>query len=164
MEKNGPFYGGGMVKAMHDNVNHPKHYTGFSNGSEVIDITENCTFNTGNAIKYAARAGRTDGNVKGNIVEDLNKAKWYIEREIERLKAGSPSGTDADSEYSIAWLDSLPSGIEVRTRKALISFIKLRDGYWVSKGDGGGEEVFTSAEVNRRLSALGEGITIRRLN
>lgn len=70
---------------MHDNVNHPKHYTGFSNGAEVIDITENCTFNTGNAIKYAARAGRTDGNVKGNILEDLNKAKWYIEREIGRI-------------------------------------------------------------------------------
>lgn len=68
-----------------DPVRNPKHYTGFSNGSEVIDITENCTFNTGNAIKYAARAGRTDGNVKGNVIEDLNKAKWYIEREIDRI-------------------------------------------------------------------------------
>lgn len=85
MESRRPFCGGGTVKAMHDNVNHPKHYTGFSNGSEVIDITENCTFNTGNAIKYAARAGRTDGNVKGNIVEDLNKVKWYVERETDRI-------------------------------------------------------------------------------
>ena len=73
------------MKAIHDNVNHPKHHTGFSNGSEVIDITENCTFNTGNAIKYAARAGRTDGNVKGNIVEELNKVKCYIERETDRI-------------------------------------------------------------------------------
>ncbi len=42
---------------MSDMVNHPPHYTGFSNGAEVIDITENLTFNTGNACKYAARAG-----------------------------------------------------------------------------------------------------------
>lgn len=37
---------------MSDMVNHPPHYTGFSNGAEVIDITENLTFNTGNACKY----------------------------------------------------------------------------------------------------------------
>ena len=68
-----------------DNVNHPDHYTGFSNGAEVIDITENLTFNCGNAVKYLARAGRTDGRNKGLVEEDLYKAQWYIDREIERL-------------------------------------------------------------------------------
>lgn len=43
----------------------PNHYKGFSNNSEVIDITENLTFNTGNATKYLTRAGRTDGHNKG---------------------------------------------------------------------------------------------------
>lgn len=70
---------------MSDMVNHPPHYTGFSNGAEVIDITENLTFNTGNAVKYAARAGRTDGCNKGAVIEDLNKAIWCLRRELERL-------------------------------------------------------------------------------
>lgn len=66
---------------MADNVNHPAHYQGFSNGAEVIDITENLTFNLGNVVKYVARAGRkTD-----DPLEDLKKAKFYLEREIERL-------------------------------------------------------------------------------
>lgn len=72
---------------MTDMVNHPQHYTGFSNGAEVIDITENLTFNAGNAVKYAARAGRTDGRNKGTVVEDLNKAIWYLRRELDRLES-----------------------------------------------------------------------------
>lgn len=71
---------------MSDPVNHPQHYTGFSNGAEVIDIAENLTFNTGNAVKYLARAGRVDGQVKGDVLQDLHKAAWYINREINRLK------------------------------------------------------------------------------
>lgn len=69
-----------------DPVNHPSHYTGFSNGAEVIDITENLTFNAGNAVKYAARAGRTDGRNKGAVAEDLHKAIWYLNRELNRLE------------------------------------------------------------------------------
>lgn len=65
-----------------DNVNHPVHYTGFSNGAEVIDITENLSFNLGNVVKYVARAGRKTEDP----TEDLAKAKFYLEREIERLQ------------------------------------------------------------------------------
>ncbi|HAT1156515.1 DUF3310 domain-containing protein [Corynebacterium striatum] len=71
---------------MSDMVNHPPHYTGFSNGAEVIDITENLTFNAGNAVKYAARAGRIDGRNKGAVAEDLHKAIWYLNRELNRLE------------------------------------------------------------------------------
>ncbi|AIL96413.1 DUF3310 domain-containing protein [Corynebacterium ureicelerivorans] len=71
---------------MSDPVNHPQHYTGFSNGAEVIDIAENLTFNCGNAAKYLARAGSVDGRVKGDVLQDLEKARWYINREINRLK------------------------------------------------------------------------------
>lgn len=70
---------------MNDPVNHPQHYTGFSNGTEVIDITENLYFNIGNAVKYCARAGRVDGHNKGDRVEDLKKARWYIDREINLI-------------------------------------------------------------------------------
>ena len=76
-------------KSSIDMVNKPPHYQGFSNGSEVIDITENLTFNTGNAVKYLARAGRVDGRNKGEIMQDLDKARWYVEREIERRQIES---------------------------------------------------------------------------
>jgi len=68
---------------MSDHINHPAHYTGFSNGAEVIDITENLNFNRGNAIKYLARAGAKDPEKE---LEDLRKAEWYVLREIGRVE------------------------------------------------------------------------------
>lgn len=66
-----------------DNVNHPIHYTDHPSGVECIEITEHMNFCLGNAIKYIWRAG-----LKGEAVEDLEKAVWYIKREIERVKNG----------------------------------------------------------------------------
>jgi hypothetical protein len=63
----------------HDAVNHPKHYTNHPSGVECITITEHMCFCLGNAMKYIWRADE-----KCNAVEDLQKAKWYIEREIAR--------------------------------------------------------------------------------
>lgn len=72
---------------MSDPVNHPSHYAeGWSNGAEVIDITENLNFNRGNAIKYLARAGAKD---PAKELEDLQKAQWYVAREIERVLKAS---------------------------------------------------------------------------
>jgi hypothetical protein len=62
-------------------VNNPAHYTQHPSGIEAIEITEHFNFNCGNAIKYIWRAG-----LKGNAIEDLQKAAWYIEREINKLK------------------------------------------------------------------------------
>ena len=73
-------------KSSIDMVNEPPHYRGFSNGAEVLDIVENLTFNAGNAVKYLARSCRIDGANKGEIMQDLHKARWYVEREIERLQ------------------------------------------------------------------------------
>lgn len=68
----------------------PDHYRNFSYNTEVIDITENLSFNGGNAVKYLARATRTDGQTKHeNPLGDLRKAKWYVEREIDRLERGN---------------------------------------------------------------------------
>jgi len=64
---------------MTDNINHPKHYTWLPNGLEVIDITENLNFCLGNAVKYILRADH-----KGSPIEDLQKAIWYLNREISR--------------------------------------------------------------------------------
>ncbi len=65
---------------MSDNVNHPRHYTKHPSGIECIQITEHMGFNLGNAMKYIWRA-----DLKGNQVEDLEKAVWYINREIQRI-------------------------------------------------------------------------------
>lgn len=65
-----------------DPVNHPKHYTKHPSGVECIQITEHMNFCLGNAIKYIWRAGlKSDSKV-----QDLEKAVWYIEREIAKEK------------------------------------------------------------------------------
>lgn len=72
-----PFLYGADGEA-HDPVNHPSHYTNHPSGVECIQITEHMGFCLGNAVKYIWRADLKNG------VEDLRKAKWYIEREIAR--------------------------------------------------------------------------------
>jgi hypothetical protein len=66
---------------MSDPVNHPKHYTSHPSGVECITVTEHFGFNVGNAIKYLWRAGLKSPSA----IEDLKKAAWYVNREIERL-------------------------------------------------------------------------------
>lgn len=64
-----------------ESINSPPHYQG--NSMEAIDIIDaySLNFARGNAIKYILRAGK-----KGSEKEDLQKAIWYINHEIERLK------------------------------------------------------------------------------
>jgi hypothetical protein len=64
-----------------DLVNHPPHYTSHKSGVECIAITEHMNFCLGNALKYIWRADLKNGT------QDLEKAAWYIAREIERRKA-----------------------------------------------------------------------------
>jgi hypothetical protein len=63
-----------------DHVNHPPHYGGGDNPYEAIKVIEawSLGFHLGNAVKYIARAGK-----KGAAIEDLKKARWYIDRVIE---------------------------------------------------------------------------------
>lgn len=73
----------------HDNVNHPKHYTSHPSGIECIQVTEHYNFNIGNAIKYLWRNGLKDEDgkeLREKQIEDLKKAAWYINREIEKLE------------------------------------------------------------------------------
>jgi len=65
---------------MSDLVNHPEHYNKHPSGVECITIVRHFNFNLGNEIKYVWRAG-----LKGNAIEDLKKARVYLEDEIERL-------------------------------------------------------------------------------
>lgn len=68
---------------MHDPVNHPKHYTQYP--VEVIELAECLNYNRGNILKYVCRAGLKDPSKE---LEDLEKAAWYVQREIERVKRG----------------------------------------------------------------------------
>lgn len=70
-----------------DMVNHPPHYKANPSGVECIQVVEHMTFNAGNAIKYIWR--HLD---KGTPIEDLEKARWYLNREIDRLANLSASG------------------------------------------------------------------------
>ncbi len=74
-----------------DQVNHPKHYTSHVSGVECIDIVRHETFNCGNAIKYIWR--RHD---KGTTIQDLEKARWYIDDEIKRLKRIEDTDSKSD--------------------------------------------------------------------
>ncbi|MFC8182448.1 DUF3310 domain-containing protein [Rhodococcus sp. NPDC057297] len=74
-----------IVDKVHaDPVDHPAHYRSHPSGVECITVTEHFNFNRGNAIKYVWRAGE-----KGSELEDLKKARWYLDREIKRLGGGS---------------------------------------------------------------------------
>jgi len=68
-----------------DPVNQPAHYTQHPSGVECIEIAEHMDFNLGNALKYIWRA-----DLKGDAIEDLEKAQWYIRRELK--KRGSKNG------------------------------------------------------------------------
>lgn len=64
-------------------VDHPNHYGGGSNPCEAIKVIEahGLGFHLGNAVKYLLRAGK-----KGDALEDLRKARWYIDREIQNME------------------------------------------------------------------------------
>jgi hypothetical protein len=64
---------------MSESINHPEHYGGADNPYEAIKVLEawKLNFNLGNVLKYLSRAGK-----KGEFIEDLRKARWYLDREI----------------------------------------------------------------------------------
>ncbi len=73
--------------ATHDAVEHPQHYT--FGAVEVIDAIEawELGYHLGNVVKYVARAAR-----KGSYTEDLRKARWYLDREIQLAQEQQASG------------------------------------------------------------------------
>lgn len=76
---------------MVEHVNHPQHYNEHPSGVECIDVIEHFNFNLGSAIKYIWRA-----DYKDQPIEDLEKARWYIDRELQRrgIRLGQDKGGD----------------------------------------------------------------------
>lgn len=103
---------------MSDMVNHPSHYT--DGNIEVIDFIEDkkLNYHRGNALKYLCRAGKKD---PAKEVEDLQKAVWYINREIQRLEAQKQRDARAEElrAIGITFADDLrrpirvPEGVQV---------------------------------------------------
>lgn len=73
----------GYPVASKEAVNHPAHYGGADNPYEAIKVIEawELGFNLGNTVKYISRAGKKDA-----LVQDLKKAAWYLQREIENAE------------------------------------------------------------------------------
>ena len=78
-----------------ENVSHPSHYTWLKEkcGIEVIDITRHLNFNLGNSIKYIIRSGKKpiiDKDLSDDFnkaaIQDLKKAIWYLNDEINRIE------------------------------------------------------------------------------
>lgn len=80
---NSPSFASAATTSDVDNVNHPPHYK--QGGIETIDVVEawQLGFHLGNAVKYISRAGKKPGNAE---LDDLKKARWYLDREIARLE------------------------------------------------------------------------------
>jgi hypothetical protein len=70
-------------------VNHPKHYGGKDNPYEAIKVIEawDLGFCLGNTVKYISRAGKKD-----DTIQELEKALWYLKREIKKQKDGKKIG------------------------------------------------------------------------
>lgn len=78
---------------MHDNINHPSHYN-WIEGIECVDVAEHMTYNLGCAVKYIWRCGK-----KSEAIEDIEKAIWYLNREVGRLASHQD---DAESDLNDA--------------------------------------------------------------
>lgn len=78
-----------MQNKVHDNVNHPAHYTKHPSGVECIQITQHMDFNLGNAMKYIWRC-----DLKKDAIEDLKKAQWYISQEIKKRESETKRVSD----------------------------------------------------------------------
>ena len=100
---------------MSDNVNHPAHYT--DGKIEVIDFIEDkkLGFHLGNTVKYICRAGKKDPE---KTIEDLQKAEWYLRREIQRLTAQKAARAAELKQAEVTFADDLrrpvrmPEGVQ----------------------------------------------------
>lgn len=83
---------------MSEKINHPAHYGG-DTPYEAIKVIEawNLGFCLGNTVKYIARAGK-----KGAMLEDLEKARWYLDRMIDKLKNPGPQITQDKTDRNTA--------------------------------------------------------------
>lgn len=88
---------------MSEQVNHPQHYGGADNAYEAIKVIEawELDFCLGNAVKYISRAGKKETD---KTVQDLEKAKWYLERKISQLKSADGVNINMSKQTAVDYL------------------------------------------------------------
>ncbi len=91
-------------------VNHPAHYNKVP-GVECIEVVRHFNFNLGNAMKYIWRCDE-----KENAIEDLEKAVWYLQDEIQRRKDEMAANTKSADSEGTDWLAVLEGGVPVKRR------------------------------------------------
>lgn len=114
-----------------DIINHPSHYT--DGKIEVIDFIEDkkLNFHRGNAIKYISRAGKKDSQKE---IEDLEKAIWYLSREVLRLKGiNEKPELKRSSNMMKVYICSRYSAPTTEVRRAYIGYAKELSGIALSK-------------------------------
>lgn len=77
-----------IMDQIEDPVNRPSHYTSHPSGIECIQVTRHMSFNIGNVVKYCWRAGlkTASDNRNASRLQDLKKARWYLDDEISQLE------------------------------------------------------------------------------
>ncbi len=86
-----------MASERADAVHHPAHYGGADNPYEAIKVIEawELGFHLGNTVKYISRAGKKGGR----LLEDLKKARWYLDRAIERMERADRGADRGEGDH-----------------------------------------------------------------
>lgn len=113
---------------MSDPVNRPKHYTSHPSGVEAITVCEHMGFNLGNAMKYLWRV-----DLKGNALDDLRKARWFLDREISRRGGGTetPKEPEAAAPATIVTSQTAPNWAPLVSDRLRTRDIVNRVGDWL---------------------------------
>lgn len=101
-------------------INHPTHYNAHPSGIECIDVVEHMCFNLGNAAKYCWRSDH-----KGRPGEDLEKAIWYIRREIQRRTTETWAPYPGDPRYLVSTQGRVRRATSEKFRKPVL----IKSGY-----------------------------------
>ncbi|AOZ62866.1 hypothetical protein SEA_PARTRIDGE_44 [Rhodococcus phage Partridge] len=141
---------------MNDAIN-PDVYQGFSNGAQMIDITENLNGNGAQAVQYIGRSTRLDGVVKGDPIEDLTKAKWFVERELARQLAEREAVDSLETRMStlsnLADADEYTVFLDTDGDYA----IRVDDEHYMLRGDFDPEALLEKVENEHYLCFAGPG-------
>lgn len=109
---------------MSDPINHPSHYTSHPSGRECIEYTERLPFCLGNALKYLWRAG-----LKGDAVEDLRKAAWYLRQESARTFL-RPGLAERYFKLHKEELGEIVRPYTIQVRRAMEGIFLVAEGGW----------------------------------
>jgi hypothetical protein len=131
-------------KVPFDPVQRPAHYNKHPSGVEVADVTDGLNFNLGNAFKYLGREA-----LKGNPVQDVDKALWYLKRELERREKDVIDERGQYEEHVEAWLEGEPDRELAEIYELILS---------AAEGEGSTVEVKAAvAQVEERLAKMKKG-------